>query len=150
MKAEILFICKGNVGRSQMAEAFYNALQEKMIAKSAGIEDVVKKYNGHLTEEIIQVMRERGIDVSGQRMKQVTLSMLRRAKEIVVLCKDEEIPEKIKQEFGKKMIIAFIKDPFGMGIEETRKIRNEVKNIVNDIIRKQNMLEYKHYEYNNY
>ncbi len=43
---EILFVCQGNVDRSQMAEAYYNHLTGRDGATSAGIDDVADKYGG--------------------------------------------------------------------------------------------------------
>jgi arsenate reductase (thioredoxin) len=40
---EVLFICEGNVGRSQMAEGFYNHYAGQKSATGAGIDDVGKK-----------------------------------------------------------------------------------------------------------
>ncbi len=65
-KQNVLFLCTGNSARSQMAEAFlrkYGA--DRFEAFSAGLEP--KRMNPFT----IQVMKEIGIDVSGQRSKGV-------------------------------------------------------------------------------
>lgn len=41
---KILFICQANVGRSQMAEAFYNHHTRSSAAMSAAVEDFREKY----------------------------------------------------------------------------------------------------------
>ncbi|HEX2993590.1 MAG TPA: arsenate reductase ArsC [Anaerolineales bacterium] len=67
-KPRVLFLCTGNSARSQMAEAFLRAYAgEHFEVHSAGIEP-----KGFILPEILSVMRERGIDMSGQTSKSVS------------------------------------------------------------------------------
>jgi arsenate reductase len=62
----VIFLCTGNSARSQMAEAFLRKYAgDRFEAYSAGIEP---KGMNPLT---VQVMKEAGLDVSGQRSKGV-------------------------------------------------------------------------------
>jgi arsenate reductase (thioredoxin) len=63
---KILFLCTGNSCRSQMAEGWTRHLKGDQIeAYSAGIE-------AHgLNPDAVRVMAEAGVDISGQRSKQV-------------------------------------------------------------------------------
>jgi len=64
MKREVLFVCVRNAARSQMAEAFLNRLcANDFTAESAGLE------TGALDPLAIAVMREVGIDISGNATK---------------------------------------------------------------------------------
>jgi arsenate reductase len=66
-KKNILFICIHNSARSQMAEAFLNQIcGREFEAHSAGIEP------GRLNPIVIEVMKEAGIDISGNQTKSVT------------------------------------------------------------------------------
>jgi arsenate reductase (thioredoxin) len=66
MKNKILFVCIHNSARSQMAEAFVNELcKERFEARSAGIEP------GKLNPVVVEVMRERGLDISRNATKSV-------------------------------------------------------------------------------
>ncbi len=66
MKSKVLFICVHNSARSQMAEAFLNAVcPEDFIAESAGLEP------GTLNPLVVRVMNEVGIDISGKATKSV-------------------------------------------------------------------------------
>ena len=59
---KVLFVCIHNSARSQMAEAFLNSLDIKGVtAESAGIE------KGSLNPLVVEVMKEIGIDISGNR-----------------------------------------------------------------------------------
>ena len=62
----VLFLCTGNSARSQMAEAFLRKYGgAKFEAYSAGLEPK------GLNPFTVQVMQEAGIDISGQRSKNV-------------------------------------------------------------------------------
>ena len=66
MKKKVLFICIHNSARSQMAEAFLNQICGKEFeACSAGIEP------GRLNPIVVEVMKEAGIDISGNQTKSV-------------------------------------------------------------------------------
>lgn len=65
-KVNILFLCVHNSARSQMAEAYLKLLgKEKFEAESAGLEP------GVLNPLAVEVMREEGIDISGNATKDV-------------------------------------------------------------------------------
>ncbi len=62
----VLFICTHNSGRSQMAEAFLNALcGDKYVAKSAGVTPT------GLNPYVVKAMAEVGIDLSTHRSKSI-------------------------------------------------------------------------------
>lgn len=65
-KAKVLFVCVHNSARSQMAEAFLNALGgDRFHAESAGMEP------GVLNPLAVEVMKESGIDISRNEAKSV-------------------------------------------------------------------------------
>ena len=66
MKQRVLFLCIHNSARSQMAEGALRSLAgDRYEVFSAGIEA------GTVRPEAVAVMREIGIDISGQRSKKV-------------------------------------------------------------------------------
>jgi arsenate reductase len=66
-KPKVLFLCTGNSARSQMAEGLLRALAgERFEVFSAGTEP-----KGRILPEVQEVMREVGIDISGQWSKSV-------------------------------------------------------------------------------
>jgi len=61
----ILFVCVGNSGRSQIAEAFFNHYaQGKAKAISAGTEPAPS-----VSRTVVEAMREVGIDISKNKPK---------------------------------------------------------------------------------
>lgn len=65
-RKRVLFVCVHNSARSQMAEAFLNALAgDRFEAMSAGLEP------GVLNPLVVEVMKEAGIDISKNRTKSV-------------------------------------------------------------------------------
>jgi arsenate reductase len=67
MKKQVLFVCIHNSARSQMAEAFLKqTCGETFEAHSAGIEP------GKLNPIVLEVMKEIGVDISGNATKAVS------------------------------------------------------------------------------
>lgn len=65
-KKKVLFVCIHNSARSQMAEAFLNSMAPDIYeAESAGLEA------GTLNPNVIEVMKEAGIDISQNKTKKV-------------------------------------------------------------------------------
>lgn len=89
----LLFLCTGNSCRSQMAEGWARELSGKegldwLVVESAGIESHGKN------PRAIAVMKEAGVDISGQESTRLTNEMLERADLVVSVCghADENCP----------------------------------------------------------
>ncbi len=89
-KQNVLFVCIHNSARSQMAEAFLNQVcPEEFEAHSAGLEP------GKLNPLVVDVMREAGLDISGNQTKSVS-DMIQSGREfalVVTVC-DEASAER--------------------------------------------------------
>ena len=81
----IIVVCVGNICRSPMAEALLrNALrgQEEITVESAGLGALV----GHPASEFaVELMQERGIDISSHRAQQLTPDLVSKADLILVM-----------------------------------------------------------------
>ncbi len=128
MRRKILFVCEGNVGRSQIAEAYYNNLVQKNSAISAGINDVASKYNYRPTKEIIDTMLEEEIDISNQRIKHVTQPLVSKSERVIILCDRKLCPPFLKKHKNVSYII--IEDPDKLTGKRLRRIRNQIKKLV--------------------
>jgi protein-tyrosine-phosphatase len=72
---KVLFICNGNVARSQESELFFNALEndEQSFARSGGV-DV--KLGKPIDPLVVEVMDEIGYDLSNVQRKFVDKNMV--------------------------------------------------------------------------
>lgn len=125
---KFLFICYGNVGRSQMAQAYTNYFAGKDIAISAGTIDVKAIIGNHPLRNVITIMQEDGIDISQQKVKKVTKKMIHSSDNVIVLCKKTDCPEYVLK--ANNLIFHEVADPYEQNLENTRKIRDNIKNFV--------------------
>ncbi len=78
---KILFVCTGNSARSQMAEGFARHYGHGQVeAHSAGLAP------RPLNPYAVRVMRERGIDISGQHAKVFDWNLARQMDVVVTVC----------------------------------------------------------------
>jgi len=85
----ILFLCTGNSCRSQIAEGWARQFGDDWLqVESAGIESHGKN------PRAIEIMREVGVDISGQASTKLTDSMLASADYLITVCghADEHCP----------------------------------------------------------
>ena len=79
----VLFVCRANNGRSQIAEAIFNRLSRNR-ATSAGLEVGIEGSEGSVINKLdISVMNEIGYDLSGYFRKQLTRELTDNADVIV-------------------------------------------------------------------
>ena len=114
--ATVLFVCLHNAGRSQMSEAlFKNAAGTRHRALSAGTAPAA---NVH--PEVIEVMAELGIDLSGSQPQLLTRALAEQADVVVTMgCGDAcpIIP-------GARYIDWDLDDPKGRPLAEVRATRD--------------------------
>ncbi|MBW2995201.1 arsenate reductase ArsC [Candidatus Woesearchaeota archaeon] len=126
MEKFILFVCVGNMGRSQMAEGFFNNISKKYKSISAGINAVHE-----MSPIIIDVMKEIGIDISKQRPKQLVADMVESASRIIAMGDDVKksnfLPVKLAENWH-------IPDPIGKTPEQLKMIRDMIKEKVEKLI----------------
>jgi arsenate reductase len=85
IKPKVLFLCTGNSRRTQMADGFLRAMAgDRFEAISAGSEETP------IDPDAIAVMREVGVDISGQETKAVNRFLGRRFNYVVSLCDREK------------------------------------------------------------
>ena len=78
---KVLFVCTGNSARSQMAEGIARHFgQGRVEAHSAGMEP------SRLNPSAVAVMREKGIDISGQQSKAFDWDLARQMDIVVTVC----------------------------------------------------------------
>jgi arsenate reductase (thioredoxin) len=122
----VLFVCTHNAGRSQMARALFDRVARgRHAASSAGTAPADQVH-----PEVIEVMRELGIDLAGRRPQQLTPELAQRADVVVTMgCGDQcpFIP-------GKRYVDWELSDPKGRPVEEVRATRDEIARRVADLL----------------
>ena len=124
----VLFICIGNSGRSQIAEAFLNNFSKKFTAVSAGTEP-----DKNIHPRTIKLMEEIGIDVSKRKPKLLNLKMLEKSDKIIIL--DSELLNNIPKKYLVKTELWKIEKLPGKSMREVKKIRNQIEKKVKQLIR---------------
>jgi len=116
--ATALFVCLHNAGRSQMSAAlFERAVAGRHRALSAGTTPGERVH-----PEVVEAMRELGIDLSGRRPQRLTHELAEQADIVVTMgCGDEcpYIP-------GRRYVDWDLPDPKGRPLEEVRATRDEI------------------------
>lgn len=112
----VLFVCVGNTGRSQMAEAYFRSFAGDAVeVASAGMTP------GEKPEPlVVQAMAEEGIDISGARVKVLDLQVAARADLIITMGCDVQGVPRIDEDWS-------LPDPKGQPIERVREIRDMVR-----------------------
>jgi len=124
----VLFVCVENAGRSQMAEAFANHYGKgKLVASSAGT-----MLADRINQIVVEVMKERGFDISENKPKLLTTRMVEEADQIITMgCSVEKI---CPAPLLKNVIDWELEDPKGKPIEKVREIRDEIEKKVVELI----------------
>jgi arsenate reductase len=123
----VLFACVHNAGRSQMAAAFFNALADPSRARaiSAGTQPAA-----HVHPEVIAVMREVGVDLTGATPQYLTDELARSVQVLVTMGCGEQCPIVS----GVKRVDWELPDPKGQSLDRVRAIRDDIKHRVSDLL----------------
>jgi arsenate reductase len=123
----VIFACVHNAGRSQMAAAWFNALadESKARAVSAGTEPGARVH-----PEVLEAMREVGIDLGDRKPQKLTDDLARGAQMLVTMGCGEQCPVVP----GLRRDDWPLVDPKGKPIERVREIRDEVRARVSSLL----------------
>jgi len=125
---KILFVCVENAGRSQMAEAFVKHYgRGKVEAVSAGTMP-----SKEINLLVVNVMEEKGIDMSQNKPKLINNKMMQEADIVIVMgCGAEGF---CPAPLLNKVVNWEIEDPKGKPLEKVRQIRDKIERKVKELI----------------
>ena len=123
----ILFVCTENSARSQMAEAFFNHYNKN--EGYAGISAGTSPVEG-VKPLAIKAMKEKGIDMSGQKPKMLDSGMARTAERIFTMGCINGCPMTPPD----KTVDWGLEDPAGKPIEKYREVRDEIERRVKKLV----------------
>ena len=122
----VLFVCLHNAGRSQMSQALFDrAGAGRHTALSAGTTPSERVH-----PEVIEVMRELGIDLADRTPQLLTRELAEQADLVITMgCGDQcpDIP-------GKRYLDWELTDPAGRSVDQVRAIRDEIERRVISLI----------------
>ena len=125
-KMKIVFVCVENARRSQMAQGFAEAFGEgKIEGYSAG-----SRPSSHIDPLVIEVMKEKGIDLSARRPKSLDDLPPIEMDYLVTMGCEETCPAVS----AKRMIEWEIPDPKGRGIDVVRTVRDVIEKKVRALL----------------
>ncbi|MGO9752727.1 MAG: low molecular weight phosphatase family protein [Solirubrobacteraceae bacterium] len=113
----VLFVCTHNAGRSQMAQALFERYApEDVRSESAGSDPA-----SHVWPEVIEVMRELGIDLSARKPTRLSVEMQLHADWAVTMGCGDVCP------YVPTTVDAWdIPDPAGKPVDQVREIRDMI------------------------
>ncbi|MFB6079348.1 MAG: low molecular weight phosphatase family protein [Halarchaeum sp.] len=128
MTTTVAFVCVQNAGRSQMATAF----AEREIAERGldGIEIITggTRPADHVHAEVVETMRDVGIDVAGRTPREVTFEEIQRADYVVTMgCSADDV---CPAGWAGENRDWALDDPDGRSPEEVARIRDDVESRV--------------------
>jgi arsenate reductase len=122
----ILFVCVHNAGRSQMAAGYARELGgDRVEVFSAGSEPA-----DSLNPVAVAAMAEEGIDIAGNEPAILTTDAVRAADVVITMGCGDTCPVFP----GKRYEDWELTDPAGLGIDEVRPIRDEIKGRVESLL----------------
>lgn len=124
----VVFACVHNAGRSQMAAAWLNRLADRSQARaiSAGTQPGERVH-----PEVVEAMREVGIELAGQRPVLLDDAVLAGATHLITMGCGESCPVAPQ---GVRRLDWPLEDPKGKPIERVRAIRDEIRERVAALI----------------
>jgi arsenate reductase (thioredoxin) len=116
--SKVLFVCLHNAGRSQISQALFE--REAGVAHEARSAGTTPGERAH--PEVVEAMRELGIDLADRRPKPLTDDLSRWADVVVTMGCGDECPYLP----GKRYIDWDLEDPKGRPLDAVRAIRDDI------------------------
>jgi arsenate reductase len=122
--ANVLFLCIGNAGRSQMAHAFLELLGGHEV-RSAG-----SRAERQLHPEVVEAMAEIGYDLSGRTPRQLEPESDAAWADVVVTMGCGDVCPVLP---GKRYVDWGLEDPAGKPLDRVREVRDEIEQRVREL-----------------
>ncbi|PSR69992.1 heat-shock protein HtpX [Nocardia sp. MDA0666] len=126
MKPSVLFVCVHNAGRSQMAQGFLTHLAgDRIDVRSAGTEPADR-----INPVAVEAMREAGIDITAGAPAVLTPGAVRLSDVVITMGCGDTCPYFPGVDYRDWQL----DDPAGRDIEAVRRIRDDIRSRVEDLI----------------
>ncbi len=116
----VIFACVHNAGRSQMSAALFNLLADPTVARaiSAGTNPGERVH-----PEVLETMRELGVDLAGVRPQKLTAELAQGAAWLITMGCGDECPVVP----GIRRADWPLEDPKGKPVARVREIRDDIR-----------------------
>ena len=128
----VAFMCVQNAGRSQMSTAFAERERERR-----GLDGSVEILTGgthpadRVHEEVVEIMREEGFDLSDRKPRKITTEELESSDYVATMgCSTLDLNADQSEVDVRDWALD---DPDGQDLNQVREIRNEIQQRVNDL-----------------
>ncbi|MEV0888577.1 arsenate reductase ArsC [Streptomyces microflavus] len=126
-KPSVLFVCVHNAGRSQMAAAWLTHLAGDCVeVRSAG-----SNPGDTVNPAAVEAMAEVGIDISAATPKILTVDAVKESDVCITMGCGDTCPVFP----GKRYLDWQLEDPSGQGVAAVRRIRDDIKFLVEGLIK---------------
>lgn len=141
---KVLFVCYANIGRSQVAQAFFDNLsQHDSDSAGIGVDELMARLN--LTSKKLKdtpsnrsveyIRNELGVDIAEKERRQLTPEMVDEAELVIVIEMKNRWPDYLNEE--GKVVFWGIPDPYGndedFAYDVFIQVRHRVEQLVEDI-----------------
>jgi protein-tyrosine-phosphatase len=135
------FVCRANLGRSQMAQAMFNRLSRH---RSSSTGTMVLEMEGQTLAErakvapsvvlVLELMsEEEGLDLSSEQRTQLTPELFDAADKVIVMAERETWPDYLVE--GGKVEFWEIADAFNISKDQVQAIKEQIKVKVEALVR---------------
>jgi protein-tyrosine-phosphatase len=139
---KVLFICKNNQFRSQMAASLYNKITNTNDAYSAGTyvgsdavpeNSAIEKYFS--TPHFFELMEENGMNIRNNHTKKLLPEMIKNSDIVISIVQDPFVPDFLRN--SKKVMWWDVEDPKFATREVSEKTYNQIKGLIENLLREQ-------------
>ena len=135
----VIFVCRANLGRSQMARAMFDRLSQH---QSTSVGTMVAEMEGQTVAErakvapsvvlVLELMDEEGLDISSEERTQLTAELFNAADKVIVMAERETWPSYLVE--NGKVVFWDIADAFNIPMDAVRSIKDQIKAKVEELV----------------
>ena len=140
----VLFICHGNVGRSQVAQVYFDKLsQHESSCAGTAVDEALARQNissrkmkDALSQRSVEyIQKEFGVDISERERRQLNPEIVDETDRVIVINEKEDWPDYLQE--GGKVEFWDIGEPLGrddaFALEVFAQVRQRVEQLAKDI-----------------
>ncbi len=124
---KVLYVCRANVGRSQVAMEFHNQIRPGEATSAGTIVDIPGQQLKERGEdiEVIEAMKQFDVDMSNNKRTQLTEDMLDKFDHVIMMAEPETVPSYAKN--NPKVIYWEVEDIKDKSLSRALELCSEIK-----------------------